>query len=194
MSDSGVFSRQISFIESINQHQNTNFKRDRDKQLDKVTRKAKGLLYKLDLFPKEKMQSDKTKAFYQYLKGFLLEVVSPYYNSEAEDQLEQALELDEKLLEAYITRGNCCLKLGRKDLSRAKDCFDYVFKEDPNRKDVFRMLAMHEIRMLEENGGDIAKGIVDECIGHANIVVSMSANDGISLCKCDRSRREVKTF
>ncbi|XP_075082896.1 uncharacterized protein LOC142166920 [Nicotiana tabacum] len=137
---------------------------------------------------------DKTKAFYHNIKGFLLEVSFPDYNSDVENQLDQAFKLGEKLPKVYITRGNCYLKLGGENLSRAKDCFEYVIKEDPSRKDVFRKLAMLEIRMLEENGGDIAEEIIDECIGHANKAVFMDVNDGISWCNCDRSSREVKTF
>lgn len=81
----------------------------------------------LEIFDKhEKAALESNKAYYNFIKGKLLNVY-PTYSKEAESLLSKAIKLDPKLVEAWNELGECYCK--NDDLMKAKSCFEGALKE-----------------------------------------------------------------
>lgn len=74
----------------------------------------------------EKSALHLNKAYYNYLRGKLLNVYS-VYSKEAENCLSKAIKLDPKLVDAWNELGECYCKI--EDFVKAKSCFEGAMKK-----------------------------------------------------------------
>uniref|UniRef100_T1J2A1 Tetratricopeptide repeat protein 5 OB fold domain-containing protein n=1 Tax=Strigamia maritima TaxID=126957 RepID=T1J2A1_STRMM len=116
------------------------------------------------------------KAKYLLLRGKALNVLS-HFNEDALHDLEKAVKLDPKLVEAWNELGECYWKKG--DMESAKNCFNGALSKEKDKISL-RQLSM-VLRQLKVNEKDRVKTIEDS-VSKAKEAVLLDANDGLSWC------------
>ncbi|CAG9762561.1 unnamed protein product [Ceutorhynchus assimilis] len=130
----------------------------------------------VEVFSKhEKAALEENKAYYNFLKGKLLNVY-PTYSKEAEFFLSKAIKLDPKLLEAWNELGECYCK--NDDLTKAKSCFEGALKEKRNKislRNLSIILRHESCKSNDDKLNNIKQGL-----SYAKEAVQLDPQDGLS--------------
>lgn len=123
----------------------------------------------------EKLALETAKAYYNFLRGKLLNVY-PTYSNNAEVLLSKAIKLDPKLVEAWNELGECYCK--NDDLVKAKSCFEGALKEERNKvslRNLSILLRQEDCKTREQKLANIEKGL-----SYAKEAVQLDPQDGLS--------------
>lgn len=130
----------------------------------------------VEIFNKhEKLGLKISKAYYNFLKGKLLNVY-PTYSQDAELLLSKAIKLDPKLVDAWNELGECYCK--NDDLVKAKSCFEGALKEKRNKislRNLSILIRQENYTTREQKIENIEKGL-----SFAKEAIQLDPYDGLS--------------